>query len=252
MVKMKIVFLCILTSISFTQNKIQVYTSIDKVTMSKIEIEILKNVFQLYNKSNNTNLEFEVNIFKTFGKMLSAFELNTKKNKHTLLAMNRITITEERKKNVDFSIRYVPGKLVFITKKKGSNQIVLNKNKTVVYVENTVHEIVAKKLNKKYGIRIYPVKTSIDLYQELIDNKYDYGISENVSIWEKEEFKIIEEIEFQEGEGYGIMYPKGSKLKKMFDKYLLYFMKSTKFKKLLSEYYGEDVKQYFIKSMLTL
>ena len=244
-----IIFLSFI-ALSISQTEITIYRTSANLLMNKIEEEIINNTFELYNKNNSEKLTYKFHNVVNFGNMLKQFDLKAKYNPDHIMLVNRITVTSAREVKYLFSSIYAPGKEVLVKRISDKRPLKLNENTKIIFIKNTAHEKSMRFLKNKYSIIPILVNSTREMYQKLENEKYDYGIADNVSIWEKQNYEIVHEIEYQNGKGFGIMYPKISKLRDKLDRYLLYYLRSNRFKKLLTKSYGKFVREYFLKALL--
>jgi ABC-type amino acid transport substrate-binding protein len=237
-------------SVTISQNEIIVYRTSANMLMNKIEEEIIINTFDLYNKKNNNLLSYKFKSFAKFGDMQNEFDLVSTLKPNSILTINRITISKEREEKYRFSSIYAPGKEVLVKRVSDKRPFQLSNRTKILYIKNTAHENSMKYLKQKYSIIPYPTVSTTEMFQRLESDKYDYGIIDNVSIWTKNNYEIVHEIEEQNGKGFGIMYPKNSKLRDKLDKYIQYYIRSSKFKILLTKSYGKEVRNYFLKAIM--
>jgi len=226
---------------------VHVIVSDNDNVMGKIEENILKNIFRLHNKSSSSKLIYKLVKYPTYGASMNVFKTKSYKNKHRIFTINQVTITKEREKFYDFSTPYAPVKEVILAQKKVPFKP--NASTRIGFLKFAVHAVSIKKLRKIKSFTPVPFETNKHMEQALIDKKVDFIYSENVSVWNSKVFRIVYTPAYQNGTGYGIMYPKGSSLKDVLDKYLIYYMKSAKFKQLVTRLYDKSVSEYFAKQL---
>ena len=245
------IFVCSLSFyfIAFTQSHVFVYKTKSNAVISSVEDHIIHNVIALYNKNHEDSLVLTFRRFNSFKEMLNTFNADSRVYTHSILCVNRMTITDKRKHFYDFSSKYIPGKLVYF--KRNQDKKTLNQNEVVGFISGTVQEEIVKKLKKEHTFLYKPFPISQALFRAVGNQSVTVGIAENISVWERNTFHIIKDVEFQAGDGYGIMYPKGSKLNTRLNKYLLYYMKSQRFRKLLEVKYNKEISHYFLKALFS-
>lgn len=78
-------------------------------------------------------------------------------------------------------------------------------------------------------------------------NKADFFISDNVAILSISGIHRIVDLNINKNLSYGIVYPKGSKLKNMLDPVIKYYLKSSRFYKRLKDHSNKEIADYFTK-----
>ena len=231
---------------------IEVIVDTDTTIMDDIERQILTHVIDIKNKKENTHYTYQIKALP-FDQIFHYLNYKTiGDKKHTVLAISTITVTDERKKQFDFSVPYIPAKSVIFTSAKNkeiSSTSWMAPGSVIGVQKKTTHESVLNTLLKQYPIK---KETSPDyghLMQRLLDDKIVYMLGDNVEIWNDTSLRILYTLDFQKGTDIAIMYPKGSKLKDEFDKYLKYYIHSSKFFQLIRDKYGSDVSKYFRENL---
>ena len=225
-----------------SQKTIEVFVDNDDTVINFIEKEILFNVFKLYNAKNKNKLSYKiikVN-FKDIFRLLEFDESNLK------MSLSSITVSSERLKKFSFSNLYIPTKTVVFSLNKNQNW----KDKVIGYQQSTIHEIIANDIKQNYKNKIKAYKQYDELLSAIYDGKLEFAISDNIEVWNDKRLKIVSETQMQIGKGIAIMYPKNSVLKDTFNKYLIYYLKSAKFTRLIRTKFGKDVSEYFRKNLI--
>jgi hypothetical protein len=245
MLMKKITITLILFCSLFCTDTVKVYIGDNQTTMGKIETEIIHNVFKLYNQSIEKKIIYKIINLHSFNALFQLLEATKKSEKDYLMAVNQITITNERMKIYDFSIPYTPAKVAFISLNKKSFD--LSKYKNVGVIKNTLQFFELDKY--KIPINKITFNTVNELNIALKEQSIDYALAENVHSWDFKDFHIAHILENQPGEGYGFLYLKDSKLKNELDKFISYYLNSIKFKRLLMNYYDNVIIDYYINAL---
>ena len=215
------------------------YRSSLTYSVNELEEEIFKNIVALYNLKSKKQLSYTIHK-ESFTDILKRME--TQSGDSTLI-MSGITVTKEREKRYDFSIPYLPIEIVLFSKK--GTRITDFSELNVGYIEGSVEEKLAKDLKKKYNCSLFPYPDFLEKHNSLKANKTNVMIADNIALFVDHSIKIIHSL--KSTKGWGIVYPKGSELKEMFDPIIRYYIKSAKFYELLYNEHGKAIADYFIK-----
>jgi ABC-type amino acid transport substrate-binding protein len=245
------IFINVIIIFFLNSQELTIHSVEEGTIIEKIENTLISDVLDLLSKRNGKKLKYEVRQHKTFADLMVFFAKgNSDIDLH--LAINSITITKAREAFLDFSHPYVPTREVLICKMhRGDNLNHLISNSMVGYNTGTIQDISVKKLQEKFkfnaiGYSLHAVKED-----DLLQGKLDFMIGDNINVWNDNRMHIVEELEYQSGEGFGIAYFKGSKLKKEIDPILKYYLRSAKFRKLTAQHFGDDISDYFARVLFT-
>ena len=251
---MKLLLLSLfLLSHIFSQINVTVLSIGDRFQVDSIEYEILINTISLYNVNEEEQISFKIDTLGSFDEVLQKLKTSNSAEKNSLLGLASITRTEARKEFFDFSSIYIPAKEVITTLKKNSTLSFSDlKNQRVGYQSKSIEEISINRLMK--NITLIPV--GFLHYSEkskaLLNGDIKFSIDDNISIWDSEGITIIHDLKIQNGDGIAIAYPKGSKLANKLDRYLKYYINSSRFYRLIQAKYGIEIARYFKQELRLL
>ena len=245
-------FLAFLLFITIVQTQTLVINAVEEGTLiEKIEKTLIEDVLRLLSKRKGKKISFRWQNHNTF-KDLIDFSKRTDVDKNLHFSLSSITITEERKKYLDFSYPYVPTREVLICKMhRGHNLEHQINNSKIGYNSGTIQDLSVKHFKRKYKFKAIDYKTHAVKEDDLLHGRLDFMIGDNINVWNDSRMHIVFDLEYQSGQGFGIAYFKGSKLKNEIDPILKYYLRSAKFRKLTSEHFGDDISDYFAKVLFT-
>lgn len=251
---MRLIFI-ILISIyfSFSQLNLNIVKTDYQSKIQTIEQDILQNVLELYERRSRQTISKRSFGSKDFSELFGIVDSLAESSKDNTLLLTAVTITPEREEKYDFSIPYMPAKDVIFGKKdrwKGKSWNF--KSMRIGYTRSSVQEKVAEKYKKLHGVEIKAFHSWEHMVEGLHKGEIDAGLMDNVSVWADERLMVIRDVEqeFQQGKGFGILYPKGSSLKKKLDPIIRYYLKSQKFYAFCERQYGKEVAGYYKKHVL--
>jgi polar amino acid transport system substrate-binding protein len=201
--------------------------------------------------TGNEIIGYEIDIAKYIAKELG-FELEIRDTDFTGiipalqsgradLAMDGMTPTAERQKNVDFSDIYYKAKTTIIAK-KGSDLTKLEDlpGKTVGVLLGTTQQKEAEKLAEKVkGMTIKLLNKPSEIIQEFKANRISAALIEDTTakgfVASNPDLEINSIPNAKKG-GYAIVFPKGSKLVDDFNRVLQEMKESGKLEKLVNEW----------------
>ncbi|RYM06638.1 basic amino acid ABC transporter substrate-binding protein [Sporolactobacillus sp. THM7-7] len=147
------------------------------------------------------------------------------KNKRADLGISSISITDDRKKTYDFSVPYfLSTNEILVPENSDIKSAADLKGKTVAVMAGTTGQTVLEKLLGKNNKKIKKFKQNTLAIMEMIKGGADAVVADNTVVEEyaknnpKQKLKVIKDTKTFEPEYYGLMFPKGSKLKADFDK----------------------------------
>jgi hypothetical protein len=237
-------FLTIFLIINMVQiDTIIVYTKLP--LKNNINSEFMPLVEKTYNRMNPDKIFF---IYKDLNDFKKAFKLfEESKDNHHMLYINGVTITKERKKKFDFSIPYFPIRPAAVAPKY-KNMVGINvydKKYSIAARINTSNMKYAEEISKKTGQVLIRINTNDSLDSFFRSNKVDLYITDAIAPWLQEDLQLIHIYKEVDANGYGILYPKGSKLKKKLDKTIKHILSSPDYFKIIKKVIPKINYRYF-------
>ncbi|MCH3964879.1 MAG: basic amino acid ABC transporter substrate-binding protein [Clostridium sp.] len=175
-------------------------------------------------------------------------------NKTADLGISGITITDDRKQTYDFSIPYFVSRQSILVKKDSSIKSGKDlKGKTVAVQSGSTGQEAVEKLLGKNNPNIKKVKTGLS-YMELIHGGADAVVGDDTSNRSflannsQEGLSIIQDNKTFSPEYFGIIFPKGSKLKTDFNKALNKLYDNGKFSSIYKKWFKVDPNMEELKS----
>jgi len=147
------------------------------------------------------------------------------KNKSADMAISSITITKERAQTYDFSVPYfLSTNEILVPEKSDIKSAADLKGKTVAVQSGTTAQEVLEGLFGKNNKNIKKFKQNTTAIMDLVEGGSDAVVADNTVVEEyaknnpDKKLKVIKDTKAFPAEYYGLMFPKGSKLKADFDK----------------------------------
>ena len=209
----------------FQTDTITVYTQIpiDK----GLSYEFMSLLEKTYNRKHQDKIELKFQGLKNFKAAFDLLEDNREND--YICYINNVTITIERKKKFDFSYPYFPVRPAAITAKDSPLNIsnIYDKKYKVGAIKSTINFKYAEEIVKKTNQKFVSIAEYDNLNLIFKRGDIDFYIGDAISPWLRDDIKLLHIYkEIGEG-GYGILYPKGSKLKKRFDNTIKYLLSSS-------------------------
>ena len=227
----------------FQTDTIIVYTKVPlENSMNHGILSLVKN---RYNKENNDKIHF---VFKDLNHFERAFKLfDEAKGNDSILYMNGVTITEERKKKFDFSIPYFPIRpAAMVTKDMDITEInIFDPKLRIAARSNTSNMKHAERISKRTGQKLIKISSTDSLERYYKNNLIDVYITDAVAAWTEKNLKLVHIYKEIEANGYGMLYPKGSRLKERLDKTLKKVISSPDYYKLIKKLIPKINYRYF-------
>jgi hypothetical protein len=245
MIKLLISMLLCL-SVASTQNTINIITTKSlNVKLQNFELSFIKEIISIYNKKNNENYLLNIRYLSSYKEIFE--EIDKSSSTDLICSIRAITISKEREKKYDFSHPYMPIKQVLIADMSKLAEITnwQKKTYTIGAIESTVHSRTARKLAEKYSLNLYEVSEMNNVERYLFEGRYDYYVGDISDTWITDNTQFLADFDGALLSYYGILYPKNSILKPKFDKIITYFIKTSRFYKLLKMNLGENVVDYY-------
>jgi polar amino acid transport system substrate-binding protein len=154
------------------------------------------------------------------------------------LALSQASITEERKKVVDFSVPYFASDAGVLVKKGTTVDAAAMKRMRIgVQQATTGAAFVAEKLQPEQPVKVFPDTTS--MFTALMANQIDAAMTDTAIVLgqaaeSKGRFEVVGQ--YSTGESYGAIYPKGSPNAKILDQVIQAMLDDGTLKKLASTY----------------
>lgn len=245
----RLLFATLLIVSSFSQRVIDIYHLEDNTAIGQIEKQLIDNIFELHNKISKEKFEIKHHIVADFKDLITTLAALDKSKANTSMVLGEITITEERRKSYDFSNPYIPSREAIIST-EDVTAMNYGKNVRIGYLKNSIYEGLAARLKERHIFESVGFDDYEAMEKSLLSGKLNYFLEDNIMVWNHEKLHMVAELPWQNGEGIGIAYVKGSDLKKKFDHVLRYFLKSEKFNQLVFKLYGKEVRDYFKRALL--
>jgi glutamine transport system substrate-binding protein len=170
-----------------------------------------------------------------------------KTNKDNACAISALTITKERSKSYDFSYPYMPIKEVILTTKSSNRNDWKKQGTTIALVKGSVAENHYSVFKNKYKLNVILIdyKTYKTIHTEINNRKIDFFVTDIAQTWTDKNIRLVSDFDEAKLSYYGIMYPKGSKLKKLLDPAIKSLIHSPSFLNLLKKNYGQKIVDYY-------
>ncbi|TGA97770.1 basic amino acid ABC transporter substrate-binding protein [Sporolactobacillus shoreae] len=147
------------------------------------------------------------------------------KSKTADMSISAISITSDREKTYDFSVPYfLSTNKILVPKDSAVKSAADLKGKTVAVQTGTTGQIAVEKILGKNSPKIKKFKTISLAIMEMLNHGADAVVADNTVIEQYarlnpgKNLKVIDDKKAFVPEFYGLMYPKDSKLKPVFDK----------------------------------
>jgi len=245
------VYFFLLTSV-FSQTEITLYSQNTSNDFRMFEQFIVKEIIDLYNLKNDEKLSVKFETAVSFLELFHCLDkavLNGKKD--VVMSMNRISITKKRLEKYDFSEPYMANKFSALKLKTRTdiNEEKLFKTKyTVGIVKNTLYEELVYELDKDKSLTIKFYSNNELCAEGLRKKEIDLYISDFVDTWIYD-LEVVAILKPELTDHHGILFPKGSELRKKLNKTMRYYVKSAKYYNLIRTYFGKE-RMVFYKEMI--
>lgn len=155
------------------------------------------------------------------------------------LALSQISITDERKKVVDFSVPYFASDIGVLVKKGTKIDATSIKDKRIGVQQGTTGESFASKNFK--NVKVFPDTPS--MFTALQAGQIDVAMTDTAIVLGQAKssgglFEVA--AQYQTGEKYGALYPKGSSNRATLDKIIQSLISDGTIGKLSAQYFGAD------------
>ena len=241
----------VLIHTSFAQNIITVYRVDTKGYNQRIfDIEdlILDKIVSLHQRKTGQQITFKIHSVNEFRDLLPT--LLATKNPYSM-AMSGLSITKERQEYFDFSSPYifVSSCIIRLTHSKSEPDKWKKKHTPIGYTPGTTADKLIYKLKDIYSIR---PKSYVDLagrIRGLKNGDVEFVIAETIDSWAIPEIEVVQLLNEDQNNGYGIAYKKESSLKELFNPYIHYIIRSPDFRKLMLDTFGKEYIHYYKKHL---
>jgi polar amino acid transport system substrate-binding protein len=187
------------------------------------------------------NIAFRAGLEKVVVKNVAWDALVAGQTKDFDLALSQISITDERKKVVDFSTPYFFSDVGVLVKKGAKIDGTSIKAATVGVQQGTTGEYFAQNTLKPKNLKVFPDTPS--MFTALQAGQIDAAMTDTAIVLgqAKTTDGALEVVgQFKTGETYGALFPKNSKNRTKIDSILKALIKDGTVKKLAKEYFGGD------------
>jgi polar amino acid transport system substrate-binding protein len=245
MIRLISLLACVL--IGFSQQTLTVYVNKLEGKVEALEKEIVQGVVDIYNKKNKEKLVLKF-------VPLASFEQGFEKvaSEENCIVINSVTITEERKKLYDFSVPYLPVKNAILIRSNSNikdPKAWQKKGAKISFTRSTTGEAILLEETKKYALTLIPFDNRTQRIDALKKKVTNFAIGDNILSWDDPEIAVLYEFDDSGINNFGILFPKGSKLKASFDKTLTYYLRSPKFHQTTTQIFGNEITNYFKRYM---
>jgi ABC-type amino acid transport substrate-binding protein len=211
--------------------------------LTSFEKKLVIEIFNFINKTNNKNYVLE---FKKYEHFSDIFDLLLKNKNY--IAIDKISISEERKKQYEFSLPYIITNSRVIMAKRKKTDLLLEEGYKAKYTygcgRNTVFETELEDAHKLVGFKYRSYENDLDIYNALMKDEIDYFVSDYIDSWVYD-LAVAFELKTTEEDRIAIMFAKDSDLKDPVNKVLKYLLRSSTFYKLVKSEFGDDALAFF-------
>ncbi len=174
------------------------------------------------------------------------------KSKTADMSISAISITSDREKTYDFSVPYFLSTNKILIPKSSSIKTAADlKGQTIAVQTGTTGQTAVEKILGKNSKKIKKFKTISLAIMEMLNHGADAVVADNTVIEQyarlnpNKKLKVVEDNQAFVPEFYGIMYPKDSKLKPVFDKAINKLYENGTYTKIYQKWFKTkpDIKQ---------
>jgi hypothetical protein len=243
-------FLILIVFIIYNISAQTVIVFIEKKTnedkFAKFEKDMISSFITFFNLESNSKYKLnfiEMTLNETFIKM-QKYTSND-----NILAINSLSVTDERKLKFDFSTPYMINRPIILKSKKNKNPKDLENIKSVFgTIKGSIYERILindlKNKNQKYIL----TNSMIELIEKLKNGSIDFIYSDYVNIWSFD-LESVKEIDTGDIDQIAILFPKNSILRKSINTYFETFIKSGTYMSLIKKHFGEAAINYFQRGL---
>jgi polar amino acid transport system substrate-binding protein len=200
---------------------------------------------------------FDVDIIKAIGKQ-AGYTVNVEnigwdpifvelENKRADAGISSITIDKDRKKTYDFTLPYFLSINEILVPKNSKIKSAKDLKGKVVAVQNaTTGQAYAEKILGKKSKNIKKFESNALAIMELVNGGADAVVADNTVVEEyaknnpTQKLKVISDKSNFQPEFYGVMLPKGSKLKPSLDKAIKAILDNGTYRKIFKDRFGKE------------
>ena len=207
------------------------------------DVEIANSFFAWHKSRKGRELSYDVDYVDTLNELLHRAEAG-----QCDLAIGSVTATEEREKSVDFSVPYLPVRIVVFApegKLVGDDIAVALAGKKVGAIQGSTHVTKLVELQSEVpGLSTktdYP--TAEALFAALLEDspEIDAAVSDLTHYWVLKKTEKISLIgALGEEQGLAFVFPEGSHLVDLVNEYLEFFTHSSVYFTLVRRYFGQE------------
>ncbi|MCB0280445.1 MAG: transporter substrate-binding domain-containing protein [Calditrichaeota bacterium] len=236
----RLLFILCITIYSFSQQQITVVFNSNNTKLAKFELTYIREILDIYTKEYDKNVKIKYQGIKDFKSNYTTLEAG---KKNETLVINNVTITDERKKQYDFSIPYIYNKYALLSRKDYFFRDSDTKKK-VGFQTGGMSEQLSKELPGEFPSERIGYSSMSMAVKALDKREIEMIFNDYIGSWIYD-LKVIRVFKPNLSNEFGIMYQKGSKLKAPIDAIMEKYHKSDKFKKLINKHFGEYAKTFF-------
>lgn len=229
-----------------------IYTQTSSNDFRIFEQRLIQEIIDLYNLKNEKKLNIIFHEVDNFPKLFDVLETAIPTGKqHSVMSINKISDTEKRRLEYDFSVPYMINKYVVLRLKSRADiteKSIFKKGYNVGIVKNTIYTEIAKELDKNKTLRYTYFLNNESCATALKDKKIDLYFSDYVDTWIYN-LEIVKVLKPEIDDKLAILFPKGSDLQKKLDKTIRYYVKSAKYYNLIRAVFGKE-RMLFYKQMI--
>ncbi len=223
-------------------------------TPGGLEIDIINDYLLWLKVNKKQNIAVKYNPFTDFNEFYS----KTKSSNKNTIGLGSVSITQERQKEVDFTVGYIKNVAFCITngnaadiKTKAQGEIVKTLNiMSAITISNTSLEKHCIELKKTFlpELKIKYLATSTDILNELAKNVLSFGYVDAVDFWfylkaNPSKFLKMQRVLNQSKDVLGFVLPKGSIHKTQFNEFFTAYKTGKNYRNLLEKYLGSYMTQ---------
>jgi hypothetical protein len=226
------------------QDTITVYQSSHENSLIVYEQGMMEILTEKINKKNGATYRLNFVNLENYEILNQKVEMKDDK----LCAIGRLKITNQNLRDYDFSHPYLSVKEAIVTL---VNQFWyqadwMNKGSRIAAFKESLNHEQSKIFKNTYKSDIILLESSTRsrISNLLLKAKFDFCITEAIDTWNNRNLEHLSEFKEAKLYQYGIMFPKGSVLKKTFDEEIKEFVNSEENYQLLKRIYGQEVMEY--------
>lgn len=228
---MKRVFLvfAFLLQAGFSQN-VEVFLNATNSKYSQFERELIESVISIYKQRTRSNWKVNYYQIENFKDILSLVK-QTRENS-LRMGINSISITEDRKDSLSFSVPYFNNKYCLLTDSaRGIG------GKRVGILVSSSHALSIKDFPTYYSYHLF--ESYSERLAALKSNKIDYIISDFIDQWTYG-LKLVDALPTLRPDQYGLIFPKHEHRFDRFKEVFKQYISSLSYERLVEKHFGKD------------